>query len=143
MGRVWTFCIVALVLLSGVSCSRYEEGPNFSMRSKFQRACNVWVIDKVFKEGNDITTDFTSYYRNYQLNIFDTKTYTKSWTTNVAILYDEAGTWKLTDAKTKLYFGNTRGDYEYKILRLANLQLWVEYEENGSTYQLQLRGLIP
>lgn len=138
--------IVVILLIAAMSsfssCKKYEDGPAFSLLSKKVRIDNTWAIDKVYRNGTDITESFRSTYSGYLLYIFQNGTYSLSWTTNSAIFYSEVGKWKFTDRKRKIRFTSSRDEYERKIRRLSNTELWVEYSENGDDYIIHYRGLI-
>ena len=50
---------VAVLSLSG--CSKYDEGPAISLRSKKARVANIWIVESArdIVDDVDITADFT------------------------------------------------------------------------------------
>ncbi len=63
------FIVITVVLLS--SCGKYEEGPEFSLRSKTKRLAREWTVSKVIENGADITDDYKSKYKTHILHFLD------------------------------------------------------------------------
>ncbi|OYT17583.1 MAG: hypothetical protein B7C24_01970 [Bacteroidetes bacterium 4572_77] len=69
----------SLLLIIASACSKYEEGPAISLRSKEKRLCQKWDLETITKNGVDISYpgiryqwefhkngDFTSYFLHDQ-----------------------------------------------------------------------------
>jgi hypothetical protein len=119
------------------SCSKYEEGPAFSLRSKEERVANTWKVDKAMENGNDVTGSFDQ----YQLEMLS------GGQASLAALYslgelnfefETDGTWSLenNNEDLRLDFQNDAADRIYEILRLKEDELWLR--EKGGSLELYL-----
>ena len=131
-----------LLMLLGTACSKYPDGPSFSLTSKTERVSNNWNAVSVFR--NDI--DRTSLYDVYRMDF--NKNGRLTWT-----VQESAGpeatinaNWELAsnNRQVKLTFdqpdpntGETRLLY-LDILRLKETEMWVEFLTDGDEYQLRL-----
>lgn len=120
------------------SCSKYEDGPAFSLRSKEERIANTWQVDKAMDSGSDVTNSFDQ----YQLQML------RGGEASLAALYsigelnfefETNGTWSLENSNEdlRLDFENDDADRTYEILRLKEEELWLR--EKGGTLELYLK----
>lgn len=120
----------AVILLC--ACSRYEEGPDFSLQTKTKRISNNWRINTVYDNGADATMSFCESYPAYQLNIGTDEKYTISYTLSSTEMYVESGTWKFNNDKTHLILTSGTGvEYDFTILRLEKNDLRLKQVING------------
>ena len=69
--------IIFIIFLISVffSCSKLEEGPAFSFKTKRERINNTWVVNKFISSGVDSTDYFKTHSFNQiyfgKINIFD------------------------------------------------------------------------
>ncbi len=119
--------LIVLVLGSLISCSKYEDGPLLSLRSKEKRLVGTWkhvVNDNVYKTWN-----FEENKVFNELHYFDEVP---------RIPLD--GEWEFSDKKDKINILNYYGQSDdglslelttttYTILRLTKDDLWLEGEE--------------
>lgn len=146
--------IISLFILSVAvfnSCSKYEDGPGISLRSKKARMANTWKIDKItdLDTGEEIN-------QNDFLGISDSTGMTESVVITFDIKKDgkidviatfvsfpitvASGTWEFvgeTGIKISATYINATSPevIEGTILRLANNELWIKDNNN---YQLNL-----
>lgn len=122
---------MAAVMLSTASCSKYEEGPAISLRSKKARVANTWKIESAYRNGNDVTADYDQYQLQMTTN-GDAKLVALYTSGNFTVEYETDGTWKFSDDKETLVldFNNDDADTRYQILRLKEKELWLR-EEGG------------
>lgn len=124
--------ILALIILPITACSKYEEGPIVSLRSRSERVANVWKAAQVTDNGTDVTSD----YDQYELGL------TKSGGATLHAKYNFLGTtfeyvtegkWSFLDKDTKLAldFDNNDADVVYVIQKLEEEEMWLD--EDGST----------
>jgi hypothetical protein len=146
------------------SCSKFEEGPAISLRSKKARLENTWEIEKIIdSKGNTATisdifdTDSISEIIGFDIEIISQKfTFTKDGdvehileiklngapvTTEISM----TGTWEFIDEtglKITMDANTTAGIpssvEEYNILKLANKELWLEYNFYGEIFEIHL-----
>lgn len=134
-----TFKILSLGLLVMTfvlgSCSKYEEGPALSLRTKKARLAGEWKVDKyITSEGEEVNG-----------NDDGTIEFTKE---NTVIVksgnFSQEGTWEFVKDKEYLQieFTYTSGGItvtetdESKILRLKNDELWLEDEDGDQTHYI-------
>jgi len=126
------------VLVVLPSCSKYEDGPAVSLRSKKARVANTWDVESATRNGEDVTSDYDE---------FILKT-TKDGDAELAALYsvgsftyeyDTQGTWMFSDDKETLMldFDDDAADRNYQILRLAEDEMWLR--EIGADDELKLK----
>lgn len=123
----------ATLLVGASSCSKYEEGPAFSLRSKKSRVANTWEVKKAMEDGKDVTND----YEQYQLRLLQdgdarlTAIYTSG---NFTWEYETDGTWEFSNDKEDLQLDmeNDDADFTYQILKLKEKEMWLR-EKGGDT----------
>lgn len=117
--------VLSLTALMITSCSKYADGPKFSLLTKKQRLTGDWKIEKVLFNGDDITSAYVAVLgANYVLDIEKDGKYKK--TGNI----QDEGTWKFGEDKDDVYFQSSQpGAVEdaERILRLKNKELWTKY----------------
>ncbi|MEX1193140.1 MAG: hypothetical protein WEA99_14315 [Brumimicrobium sp.] len=127
--KLMSIAVLATVFLLGSSCSKYEEGPAFSLRTKKARLAGEWEADKyVSPDGDESNADDDG-----------TMEFDKDGT--VTLSYDGFslnGEWEFTKSKEYLeieleFFGQTDTE-EMKILRLKNDELWLESEDGSQMH---------
>ena len=121
-----------LIISILTSCSKYEDGPSLSLRSKKARLCGEWKIEFVSQDGIDITTDvLTALGSENEFHIEKDGTY------HVHGLSEDMGTWELKDKKESLLTqSNTAGSEaeDFTILKLENDALWLKHVHEDGTF---------
>jgi len=114
--------ILTGLLLSTVACSKYEENPMLSLRTKKGRLDGNWTLVMV-KYNNVAVTD--TYPDDYGYE-FDKKGTYKFRNNETEIV----GEWEFSDDKTllRLFEPNTPDPFVFKILKLTNRHLWWSLE---------------
>lgn len=126
------------VLVVLPSCSKYEDGPGISLRTKKARVANTWEVESASRNGEDVTNDYDE---------FTLKT-TKDGDAELAALYtagnfsyeyDTQGTWMFADDKENLMldFEEDDADRTYQILRLTEDEMWLR--EIGAEDEIKLK----
>lgn len=109
--------LIAVVLLA--ACSKYEEGPNLSLRSKKARVSNSWVIEYAYDLGDqvEVTEDYVG--ESWQFTKDGVFTEFENGT------LDNTGTWEFLSEKEQLSISKP-GDVEiYTITRLKEKEMWI------------------
>ncbi|MEX2485590.1 MAG: lipocalin family protein [Brumimicrobium sp.] len=125
--KLMSLAVLATVFLLGSSCSKYEEGPAFSLRTKKARLAGEWKADKyVSPDGEESNADGDDGTMEFEKD--GTVTYSYDG-------FSVSGEWEFTKSKEYLeieleFFGQT-DTQEMKILKLKNDELWLE-DEDGS-----------
>ena len=132
--------LIALVLVSITACKKYSEGPMLSLRSKKARLAGDWKLDKVTKNGADVSSQFIS------ANATETYTYDKDGTwkyvyTSGTISLNFTGKWEFVYKKENLKStidGSTDPDGDtVTIVRLKNKEFWTEQKSGSDTYRFE------
>lgn len=132
--------LLSLIVVSSLTtgCGKYEEGPEFSLRSKKERIANTWRIESASDGGNDVTSAFTAYA--LMMNKDEEATLTANYALGeITFQFATAGTWDLinNNEDLELDFENNDADRTYQILRLKEDELWLR--EKGSDLELHLQ----
>lgn len=128
--KLFAFALVALMV---ASCSKYEEGSNFSLLSKKSRVANTWEVSTLTANGIDISS----------LSSVSQITATKDgvWTTTYTIAgisTDNVGTWEFNDDATTITIVDNNGTTTMTIIKLKKDEMKLSNEENGITYVTEL-----
>lgn len=129
--------VILLAVVTFASCSKYEEGPAISLKTKKARITNTWKIEAAYRDGKLVTDE----YDEYQLQMLDDGDATLAVIYASDDFFFEAstdGTWEFNDSKEKLIldFEYDGADNEYQILRLKSKELWLR--EVGGEDELHL-----
>ena len=131
--------IYSLTILAGLhfsSCSKYEEGPGISLRSKKSRLVGEWRIDKMYINDQDATafagmlitkTEFTNEgdYIVTGDDVFGNGP------------FEDNGKWEFSDDKSEILTTTESGNTSnLEILRLTNSELWVKEVSDGDIVEL-------
>jgi hypothetical protein len=117
--------ITILLLLSTLfACTKFEEGPKYSLLSKKKRIIRSWKISYLI----DLQTNekYTSGYDGWVFTIEDYSKYRKTYVYNKETFIED-GVWKFQDDTLVLihYPNEYTIRKEYKILRLTTKELWL------------------
>ena len=105
----------ALVL----GCSKYDDGPAFSLASKNNRLCREWELDRINGQRNtdgEIIWEFEKDGDFLYTYIYDGYNYTTS------------GEWSWEDGKESLIFRIDGEIIESDISRLTSEELWLKID---------------
>lgn len=107
------------------SCSKYEEGPALSLRTKKARVANTWKAEKYVSEDGTET----------QANDESTTEYTKDGNVTVTSgSFSFSGTWEFnsdkTGIKTTFEQGGVSTTSTSIIIKLKNDEMWLADEDD-------------
>lgn len=117
-------------LLSLNSCSKYEEGPAFTLKTKKARLSREWVADKyIDSDGNETAGNADDGVFEFEKDGSGTIT-----SSGFGIPLE----WEFTDSKQNLsftinFFGSSNTQ-DWEILKLTSKELWVKDEDGDKTY---------
>ncbi len=117
--------IVATTFLS--SCSKYDEGSNFTLLTKKSRMVNNWHLTAIVQDG--LALNMSGILLDLNLMKDGSATTTLSFTVNGQTFTDVTnGTWEFNDDKSKLVLTETGATItdEYTILKLTKDELKTE-----------------
>jgi len=119
---------VALVIfLNMTSCSTYDEGPAFSLRTKKARLTNgEWEVVKIAKESLDDGSIVMEFEKDGDFEI----TVEYSYYGYYSFDYTATGEWEWEDGKEVIEIDMDGSQMEWKIKKLTNDELWFEDEDD-------------
>jgi len=140
MRTMTTASILASITLAtlSVGCGKYDDGPDFSLRSRNERIANTWNVENATKGGSDVTSFFTQY--ELKMSKDGEATLSANYALgDLTFEFATSGSWELVnkDEDLKLDFENNDADETYEILRLKEDELWLR--EKDSDLELQLK----
>jgi hypothetical protein len=125
---------VSLMVIVFASCSKYEDGPPLSLRSRTERLSNNWVAASALHNGTEGTADFNAQFSGYLLSIGKDEQYTLTYDLVPAGSHVEKGSWEFSDDKRHVLFTDANGSvHDYTILRLKEHELWVIFQDSNNT----------
>jgi len=126
---IFVFILTSLTTLS--SCSKYEEGPSISLRTKKARITNIWKLIEFKEDGVDYTSDFEI---EFILDIRKDDTYLLTYDNEI-----EKGKWMFSSNKEELILleEDGRNNQNWTIVRLANDEFWVKFTVDGLRYEMK------
>lgn len=130
--KLFSFALLAVVVVLGTSCGKYEEGPGFSLMTKNARVAGVWKLEKYVSANGTVT--------NAEADDNTTSEFTKDGSVIITYMvggvsFTVNGTWEFT--KDKEYIETTTtfsGVDEVKILRLTNKEFWTVDDDGDETH---------
>ncbi len=127
--RILSMALLAVTFVLG-SCSKYEEGPALSLRTKKARLTGQWKIEKYVDADGEES----------EPNQLDANIVTEFTEDNSVFVYldgDEVGdgTWEFTDSKEGVImdvsiFGLPSEAENSRIIKLRNDEVWMTQEED-------------
>lgn len=125
--------VALLFALQLTSCNKYDDGPLFSLRSAESRIVGKWYLALIIENDEEITEFSQEEYEFDKDGSF--------------LLYEDGdvfpGTWELIDKNETLRIGDSGNNsdyYDYKIVRLTNTDLWLEYTVNNDVTEVRLEA---
>lgn len=113
----------AALLFVFSSCSKYEEGPSFSLATKTSRLTGTWELVAVDDEAINSS--------NYSFEMVINKDGTcEEITTILSVSNTVKAEWEWHDGKEEIRFIYDNYINEVEILRLTNDELWFENDDN-------------
>ena len=143
MKKLFYIALSVLFLGSGVlsSCSKFAEGPSFSLQTKKARLCNDWKLADYVLNGDNVYDETVT----SKISIDNDGTYSISNFTNelgqIQGTYSH-GTWKFDKKETILYmYADTTSinpvhEYTVKELRSKRMVLEEEVFQTGDVHRV-------
>lgn len=157
---------LALILLSVVGCSKFDDGPKISFRSVMNRILGTYRIEYISKNGEDLTDYWNSYYDlsfkfannerlYYSLEVSgyiecnDTLiSYATGYQTDIQIgenVYIPMYNYMID---TALYPGRhfypllittEEGGVMFRVTRLTDDEIWLVLDDGNDVYEIKLK----
>jgi len=142
MNRIATIVIIVAMALMFASCTKYENGPSFSLKSPKSRVIGEWHLTDLLVNDKHEQALFDR-EASAVLTLEDDGEYTYTMPV-VRATTERSGLWSFGEDKTELVliqFDSINGDSErtYKITRLSKDELWLV---NGSEEYADFDDLI-
>tara|TARA_B100001564_G_C20585272_1_gene645191 strand:- start:459 stop:935 length:477 start_codon:yes stop_codon:yes gene_type:complete len=117
-----TLATLALIAIISYGCSKYDDGPAFSLRTKKGRLSGEWELDKINgQDPDDYYSNSWSVYNNVEI----------TWT------FERDGDFEACmDAEVQYGYSNYSYSYSYSDCDDGD---W-EFEDNGEELELQMNG---
>lgn len=104
-----------IILIASVSCTKYEDGPIITFRSKSVRLIGSWKYEsRIDVAQNLVVTE------NLPQTIY---TYSKDGTYSEST--NNNGTWRFSGAVDLVVKDTTQVEVIWEIIRLSNKELWL------------------
>ena len=133
------FTAFAMLLLA--SCGKYEDGPDFTLRSKKARIAGSWTLEKYMVDGVDLTSQVSAADLAISFKYNEDGSYSEVTFISGQVVATNSGTWKLSLDKENLVVIYTNGTvYAQKILRLTNSELWLQETYGGDITETHFRA---
>ncbi len=118
--RLSVVLLVSIMTFSG--CSKYEEGPSISLRTKKARMANEWVYEKYIVNGVD---QDISYFADFVMTLEKDGTGKYSFGDQSQDIQ-----WEFNDSKEEFRIKDTDEDWDdddyMTITKLKNDELWIK-----------------
>lgn len=112
------------------SCSKYEDGPGFTVRTAKARISGDWKLTSYTLNGTDYTSSLPTITMTIEKDGSFTSTYTSgSFSTT------ETGTWVFNDDKTTVAFTASSNTDTYTITELKSKEMKLQ-QVNGSNTEV-------
>jgi hypothetical protein len=123
--RLNTWLVLALIAtLSLSSCAKYEEGPDFSLRSKSNRLSGHWEVVSI--DGYSLASDgsivLIEMKRNGNFSMLSSFNDGYGNFSN----YRDVGEWEWENRKEEVEIEGFNFREDWEIIRLTNRALWFE-----------------
>jgi hypothetical protein len=132
--KIFSLALLAVAFVLG-SCSKYEEGPAFSLRTKKARVAGTWKVEKYV--DSDGTTSYPDSDENGTVELTKDNTVKANFPffgSQVTV----SGEWEFIKDKEWLRiildFNGEKDVEDSKILRLKNDELWLEDVDGDQTH---------
>ena len=111
------------LVLGGVSCNKYEDGPSISLRGKKNRVDGKWRV--ALATYNEV--DIAGLFEGMELSYFYEGTYAIGGSNGV-FSYSGTGTWEFNDDKTELIEteDGSSTSTSWTITKLMHRELWLK-----------------
>ena len=130
--------LLALSFLLLISCSKYDEGPMMSLRSRSERVANIWEVNKATSNGEDVTSSFS----HYELQLSkdgDAELDAEYLIFGQTFKTSTDGTWEFINENENLSLDLEGDDWDvtYQILKLTEHEM--KLREMGGDLELTLQ----
>ncbi len=115
-----------VTILNFSSCSKYEDGPSFTLKTKMSRLAQEWEVVML---GNEPMDNDTKLYLEFEKDGDFKAKYTYIYD-NQPTTYVYSGEWEWDDSKETIEVVIDNEMLEWKVMRLTNSELWFKDQDN-------------
>lgn len=134
MRRFTTLFLISFLFILG-SCTKYDEGSNFSIIPAKARLINHWTLTKYEIDNEEQQLNNAG----MEMDFYKDNTFKRTWIVGIQI--PEEGKWEFTNGKNKLILTKNGASAElYTIVQLKAKSLKVERLENGKMNVWTFKG---
>ena len=138
--------ILVLSSILCLSCTNYDYGPTFSLKSPETKITGEWKLTETLIEDRTNILIFEE-EKNYQYSFTEDRTLFKTKIESDKNLYYFTGFWSLSDDKSILMMNYTDREMNiisknFEILRLSADELWIldyNFSKNNSNQRVERR----
>jgi len=127
--KLLTVISVLFLMFNVSSCSKYEDGPRFSLRTKESRLTKEWeLVELKYVSG---VSHFSPDYSYYGIKFLENQKLVVNTKSVLGGLNSSIGEWYWSDGKNYIGVDLANGYNSYNswyILRLTKNELWIEDE---------------
>ena len=132
MNKNYIIILSLVIVFSSTSCSKYEDGPAFSLRTKKDRLVGVWELDEYNNENID-----NEYVIEWEFEKDGDFSQTQTYSYNGSgYSYSYSGDWEFENNKEDIEITLFNDSEDFEILRLTNDELWLE-DSNGNEWEFE------
>ena len=134
MKKIFYSAVISLLFIITSCEKKYEEGPQFSLRSAKARVAGDWKLEKFSYNNVDLTAGIdTLFGSNFMLE------FSKGGSYSITGYSVDHGTWELGEDKDDILLKSDDPNSiqrSYRILKLKNKELWFkETQSNGDVLE--------
>lgn len=123
--------MITALIVTATSCGKYEDGPNFTLKTKKSRITNKWKPVKKYFNGDeqpiiDDGDNFIEISKNSDYRYFYQNRY---------VTWDYSGEWEFYDSKKKIIVTFDTSADTLTILRLTKDEFWVLNPMTGGDWE--------
>lgn len=140
--RILALTTVVAMFFTFFGCGKYEEGPDFSLRSKTSRITGIWKLDKMFI--NDVEQVIDESMNTARIDIM------KDGNGKISVSFQSLTfafdiTWKFSDDKLSIIISTESVELltfypniiaEHEILRLTNKECWLKNSKTDNNVSI-------
>lgn len=132
--KIIPFFLIVLSIFSTVlfeGCTKYDEGPFISFRSRPERVANTWKVDNYKLNDNDYTSLVTDYRETFSKD----GNYSYNWGSSAG-----TGTWSFQnkDREIKLVGISNQEDHIIFIVKLEEKEFWYYYMDGSDKHEFHM-----
>lgn len=160
--KVLNILLITAVLAAITACTKYENGPTFSLKTEKARLARTWKVQLAyyseFTDSPETGTNQTDNWKSFRANFEKDGSYTlTNKSADLSKITTETGAWeftsdklklktvgtqRITEAGTNVLISETSKNTTWRILKLKRNEFWCWYQ-NPETPPWMYFRMIP